>query len=178
MGFYKFSTYSANSESGSSRSNSKTEDKLKENKPNNLDKQYYSFLKWFVGFTDGEGNFLISIDRGYVRFRFKISMHIDNLEALNLIKSKLNVGNVTIEKSRNRCSFVVQDFTEIKNVICPIFIQFPLLTSKRLDFQDFFKAIEIKNKKYLSSSDKEKIISLKNGMNSRAEREKYLKVFL
>ena len=42
--------------------------------------------------------------------------HIDNLEALNFIKSKLNVGNVTIEKSRNRCSFVVQDFTEIKDM--------------------------------------------------------------
>jgi hypothetical protein len=41
-------------------------------------------------------------------------MHIDNLEALNIIKSKLNVGNVTIEKSKNRCSFVVQDFTEIR----------------------------------------------------------------
>ena len=27
------------------------------------------------------GNFLISLDRGYIRFIFKISMHIDNLEA-------------------------------------------------------------------------------------------------
>lgn len=31
--------------------------------------------------------------------------------------------------------------------MCPIFIQFPLLTSKRLDFKDFYQAIEIKNKK-------------------------------
>lgn len=45
-------------------------------------------------------NFLISLDRGYIRFRFKICKHIDNLEALNMIKSKLNVGNVTIEKSK------------------------------------------------------------------------------
>ena len=46
-------------------------------------------------------------------------MHIDNLEAtgpplagraLNIIKSKLNIGKITIEKDRNRCSFVVQDF--------------------------------------------------------------------
>jgi len=96
-------------------------------------------------------------------------MHIDNLEALNIIKSKLNVGNVTIEKSRNKCSFVVQNFTEIKDVICPIFIQFPLLTSKRLDFQDFYQAVQIKNKKNLSYADKERIISLKNGMNSQRE---------
>jgi len=37
------------------------------------------FLQWFSGFTDAEGNFLISIDRNYVRFRFKISLHIDDL---------------------------------------------------------------------------------------------------
>jgi hypothetical protein len=41
-------------------------------------------------------------------------MHIDSVGVLNLIKSKLGVGNVTIEKSKNRCSFVVQDFTEIR----------------------------------------------------------------
>lgn len=137
-----------------------------------LDRENYSnssFLRWFAGFTDGEGNFLISLDRGFIRFRFKICMHIDNLEALNIIKSKLKVGNVTVEKDRNICSFVVQNFTEIKDVICPIFIQFPLLTSKRLDFQDFHKAVLIKNKNYLSDTDKERIISLKNGMNSKRE---------
>jgi hypothetical protein len=96
-------------------------------------------------------------------------MHIDNLEGLNIIKSKLNIGKIMIEKDRNRCSFVVQDFLEIRDVICPIFIQFPLLTSKNLDFQDFYKAVLIKNKKNLSQADKDKIISLKNGMNSQRE---------
>ena len=37
----------------------------------------------------------------------------------------------------------------------------PLLTSKKLDFQDFHKAVLIKNKNHLSLSDKEKIILLK-----------------
>ncbi|KAG0122699.1 hypothetical protein HOY82DRAFT_641443 [Tuber indicum] len=99
-------------------------------------------------------NFLISLDRGYIRFSFKIS--------LNTIKSILNVGNVTVEKRRNRCSFLVQDFSEIKDVICPIFLQFPLLTN-------FHQAVLIKNKKFLSNIDKNRIISLKNGMNSKRE---------
>ncbi|KAJ3213411.1 hypothetical protein HK099_007407 [Clydaea vesicula] len=94
-------------------------------------------------------------------------MHINNIEALKIIKSLLNVGNVTVEENRNCCSFVVQDFTEIKDVICPIFLQYPLLTSKNLDFKDFYKAIIIKNKNNLSLTDKEKIILLKNGMNSK-----------
>ncbi len=84
-------------------------------------------------------------------------MHIDNLEALNTIKSILNVGNITVENNKNCCSFVVQDFTEIRDVICPIFLQCPLLTSKKLDFQDFHKAVLIK-KSHLSLTDKEKII--------------------
>lgn len=171
MGFNNFFSTSSSYESINSITNNKSSENIKENKPNSSDKEYKSFLKWFVGFTDGEGNFLISIDREYFRFRFKITMHIDNLEVLNIIKSKLNIGKIVIEESRNRCSFVVQDFIEIKDVICPIFIEFSLLTSKRLDFQDFYQAVQIKNKQKqkLSDTDKEKIISLKNGMNSQRE---------
>jgi hypothetical protein len=128
-----------------------------------------SFLNWLTGFTDAEGNFLVNLDRGYIRFRFKISMHIDNLEALNTIKSILKIGSVTVDKDKRYCSFVVQNFSDIRDVICPIFVQFPLLTCKRLDFQDFYKAVLIKNKNHLSHADKNRIILLKNGMNSNRE---------
>lgn len=143
--------------------------KFKERKQDSSGKfeEHYSFLNWLAGFTDAEGNFLIFLDRGYIRFRFNITMHIDNLEVLNLIKSILNVGSVVVEEKR--CSFVVQDFSEIIDVVCPIFVQFPLLTSKRLDFKDFHEALLIKNKNYLSDADKEQIISIKNGMNSKRE---------
>lgn len=159
MGFNRFSTLSPL--------------KLKEVKSNSSGKfdfkEHSSFLSWLAGFTDAEGNFMIILDRGHIRFRFKITMHIDNLEALNLIKSILNEGSVVVEKNRNRCSFVVQDFAAIRDVICPIFTQFPLLTTKRFDFQDFKKAVQIKNKNYLSDADKKRIISLKDGMNSKRE---------
>jgi hypothetical protein len=127
------------------------------------------FLYWFSGFTDAEGNFLITIDRQYVRFRFKIALHIDDVEVLNTIKSNLIVGTVTLESSRNRCSYIVQDYGEIKNVICPIFNVFPLHTSKRLDFENFFEAVFIKDKKKLSNTDMSKIVSLKHTMNTKRE---------
>jgi hypothetical protein len=159
MGIYKFSTISP-----------LLFTEVITNNPKKIDfKEQSSFLNWLTGFTDAKGNFLIILDRGYIRFRFKISMHIDNLEALKTIKSKLNIGNVTTDKDRNYCYFVVQDFSDIKNVICPIFEKFPLLTSKRLDFQDFHKAVLIKNRNNLSNTDKERIIFLKNGMNSKRE---------
>ena len=126
---------------------------------------------------------MINLDRESVRFRFKINMHIDNLDALNTIISILQIGSVTVNKDKNYCSFVVQDFSQIRDIICPIFVQFPLLTSKKLDFQDFHKAVLIKNKNHLSphmgESDKNKIILLKNGMNSSPiGGEKFLQIFL
>jgi len=129
------------------------------------------FLFWFSGFTDAEGNFLITLDRSFVKFRFKISLHIDDIEVLNTIKSQLNIGRVTVEISRDRCSFIVEKYADIRNVICPIFNSYPLHTSKRLDFEDFNKAVLIKDyiSKTLSDAEMERIISLKNGMNSNRE---------
>lgn len=127
------------------------------------------FLFWFSGFTDGEGNFSISLDRTYIRFRFKINLHIDDLQVLKVIKSNLNIGIITIDENRSSCAFVVQSFSELKDILCPIFLNFPLHTTKKLDFQDFYSAILIKAKSKngnLSDSDKVKILSIKSGMNS------------
>ena len=156
MGFCHLST------NCNKNSNVRTEDNVLKNVSS-------EFLYWFSGFTDAEGNFLISIDRQYVRFRFKISLHIDDVEVLNTIKSNLNVGTVTLESSRNRCSYIIQNYEEIKNIICPIFNAFPLHTSKKLDFENFAQAVFIKDNKILSGTDMSKIVSLKNTMNTKRE---------
>jgi len=104
-----------------------------------IEKDDFFFL--FSGFTDTEGNFLITIDRSFVKFRFKISLHIYDIEALNIIKSKLNIGRVTVEINRDRCSFIVKKYDEIRNVICPLFKSYSLHRSKRLDFEYFNKAV-------------------------------------
>lgn len=183
MGLRRLISYYFSSNGNQSATTPTSPANLKEN----LDKsmlnfeEHSSFLKWLVGFTDAEGNFSIFSDKGYIRFRYKITMHIDNLNVLKYIHHILGVGNVVIEEApcgapkgsqgpppgRNRCSFVVQDFASIRDVICPIFVQYPLITSKILDFQDFHKAVILKNKSHLSDADKKHIIYLKNGMNSK-----------
>ena len=138
------------------------------------------FLYWFSGFTDAEGNFLITLGgrspRNYVKFRFKISLHIDDVEVLNIIKSNLGIGNIVIENSRNRCSFVIERYEDIKDVICVIFKNFPLHTSKKLDFEDFYQAVLVKDKKNLSNAELDRILSLKNGMNSKREKFTYFTI--
>jgi len=156
MGFCHLST------NCNKNSNVRTEDNLLKNVSS-------EFLYWFSGFTDAEGNFLISIDRQYVKFRFKISLHMDDVEVLNTIKSNLNVGTVTLESSRNRCSYIIMNYEDIKNIICTIFKAFPLHTSKRLDFENFSQAVFIKDNKKLSDVGMSKIVSLKNTMNIKRE---------
>jgi hypothetical protein len=127
------------------------------------------FLHWFSGFTDAEGNFLIIMDRSYVKLRFKISLHLDDLKVLQIIQSNLNIGRIVEEQNRNRCSFIVEDVSGI-NTICSIFNNYPLHTSKKLDFQDFYEALLIRTKnKKLSDSNIERILYLKNNMNSKRE---------
>ena len=126
------------------------------------------FLYWFSGFTDAEGNFLITLGgrspRNYVKFRglrpLKISLHIDDVEVLNTIKSNLGIGNIVIENSRNRCSFVIERYEDIKDVICVIFKNFPLHTSKKLDFEDFYQAVLVKDKKKI-------YLNPRGGLNTR-----------
>jgi len=136
---------------------------------NNSVNKNNEFLHWFSGFADGEGNFLISIDRSYVKLRFKICLHIDDLKVLQVIQSNLNIGRITVEEARSRCSFIVEDISGI-NTICSIFNNYPLHTSKKLDFQDFYEALLIRTKeKIISPANLEKILCLKNGMNSQRE---------
>lgn len=124
-----------------------------------------SFLKWLSGFVDGEGCFMINIDpRGNVSFSFKIELHIDDIEILQLIQLRLGVGNVN--SGGNYASYNVGAFSDIANVIVPTFEEFSLKTVKALDFADFAKAVKIELKSpKLIAEDLKSIRALKKGMN-------------
>lgn len=73
----------------------------------------------------------------------------------------------------NRCSFIVEDISGI-STICSIFNNYPLHTSKKLDFNNFYEVLLIKTKnKNLSvgcaPANMERILFLKNNMNSKRE---------
>ena len=68
-------------------------------------------------------------------FRFRIRVHVDDIEVLNKIKKNLGIGVIRIEG--NSALFVVSDLNSIREVLLPIFANFPLLTVKALDLDDF-----------------------------------------
>ena len=127
-----------------------------------------NWIQWFVGFTDGEGNFHISLDskKSFVRFRFKIALHADDLNVLKNIQSKLGIGSARLESDGKTAVFVVQNLDQSKNVLIPIFDRYNLQSVKVLDYLSFKEAIDIKeNSGKLSNDQFNRIQSIKESMN-------------
>lgn len=105
-----------------------------------------TFLQWFVGFTDAEGNFILNplkntkLDISRFSFMFKITLHQDDEAVLKYINDKLGIGGVRYYKKE--CIFNVTDKEGIALLIS-IFDKYNLNTTKHLDFLDFKEAFYI-----------------------------------
>jgi len=88
------------------------------------------FIEWFVGFIDGEGNFMIGSDtRGKsTRFNFRFMIGLDDKPLLDFIQNNLGVGIVNTNKDNTVSYFIISDTSVLKSVIIPIFDQFSLNT--------------------------------------------------
>ena len=118
-----------------------TPTKLMGNKNINKDQ----FNERFVGFTEAEGNFTISIDnRGPLKnfnFRFTIGLHIDDEPLLLFIRDKLGCGKVSTDKDNASSYFIISDTSDLKSIFLPIMDRFPLNTTKFLFYLDFKKVL-------------------------------------
>ena len=137
----------------------------------------FLFMLWLVGFTDGEGTFSVEINKrtdmktGYqVQISYIITQHGRDLDLLLKIKNNLNnSGEIKLNRGKNGGNvyqYRVRNIETIKNLIIPIFSNFPLKTMKNLDFQDFKLVAElIEKKEHLTPEGIEKIRKIKEGMN-------------
>jgi hypothetical protein len=129
------------------------------------------FIEWFVGFTDAEGCFYIQPNKTKTSFQlvFHIELHIDDIDVLYKIVEILGVGRVIKIKGRNSAKLYIYKFDDIIKVLIPIFQEFPLQTTKYLDFISFLEIALIKN---LSSSSKRSLkISESDIMNIKKLKE-------
>jgi hypothetical protein len=91
---------------------------------------------------------------------FQICLHINHLNTLKLIQSKLHCGLISINK--NQCNFFVNDIFSIINVILPIFYYFKLNSSKILLFNILKIAAKLMvRKEHLTIAGKNKLIQLR-----------------
>jgi hypothetical protein len=76
------------------------------------------------------------------------------------------VGRVSIDTKEKSASFDVKRLEDIKNVIIPHFIKYPLRTTKLIDFTLWQQCVELMYKKeHLTESGLHKILSLKSVLN-------------
>ena len=132
-------------------------------------KKNFNFEKWLIGFTDGDGSFVIYKTKNTYSLAFKISQHKYNKRILYYIKKNIGVGNVNEEKNTNMAQYSVYSREKLKKYIIPIFDKYPLLSRKYFNYKKFKEAFNILENIDLSFKEKneliEKIIILKPDIN-------------
>lgn len=113
------------------------------------------FCSWLTGITDGDGTFSIVNQNGKWNLTFKISQSKYNLRLLYYIKKRLGVGSVNEEKNTEMANYRIRDRKVLKQVIFPIFDQFPLLTSKQFNYERFKKAYDILENPIITKFEKD-----------------------
>ncbi len=138
--------------------------------------------QWVTGIIDSEGNFSVSIqetnNKPKVSLALKVTQKEHSKGILLDLKNYFGCGNIYIDnKKENAYKFSVNKIEDILTKVIPHLDNYPLLTSKNLDYLDFKKvALLMKDKVHLEDVKVIQVIK-KNMNNSRSfeERWSYLK---
>ena len=107
----------------------------------NLRKPSEDFLKWFIGFSEGEGSFIIA-KRGDLAF--VITQSTTDIKSLNYIKENLGFGNVIKQSvKQNTHRFVIQDLKNLY-LICLIFNGNMVFPTRKARFLIFLSSLNEK----------------------------------
>jgi len=131
---------------------------------------------WLAGFVDGEGAFMIHPvirKRGYIRkdgssqeshecdVKFQIKLRVDDIQILQEIKKHLACGKVIVcQRSKSKGGFentkpvaiyLVTVYSDLYNIIVPLFEKYPLRAKKAQDFEIWKDAVAIAYQAKLSS---------------------------
>ena len=83
------------------------------------------------------------------------------------IQRCLGCGTIFKIPEKSRVNFVVVKLTDITNIFIPIFNKYPLIGSKKLNFLDFCKVVEImESGAHLTPKGLEEIRKIKASMNT------------
>lgn len=128
---------------------------------------------YVTGFVDGEGCFLISfslrskIKLGIeVRPSFSVSQHKRSQDIIFFLQRFFRCGGVRFSKKDQNYKFEVRNIQELMKIIIPHFKKYPLMTSKKDEFERFARICElIHSNKHLSVEGLQEIIKLSEKLN-------------
>ncbi len=127
---------------------------------------------WIAGFVDGEGSFHIDIYRfskmrhGYqIRVVFAITLHKDDIKALEKIRNFFGFGNITIQRSTS-VQYRVTSFQDCVKIM-KFFEKNRLQAKKYFDFLLWSDCIKkMQAKKHLRLDGIKEIEHIRNKLNS------------
>lgn len=128
---------------------------------------------WIAGFTSGDGSFKVirkvskTHKSGYqIYLLFEITQNLRDELLLRALINQLGCGGYSYDSINNTGVYSVSRFTDILNIIIPLFIEYEISGVKALDFQDWCKIAEIiKVGGHLTPQGSSKIFEIKSGMN-------------
>ena len=134
---------------------------------------------WFVsGFVDGEGSFLVSFSIRKkmkvgieARPSFALAQHKRNKEIIIGLQRFFQCGGVRFNNHDQTYKFEVRGLNDLVEKIFPHFEQYPLLTSKKTDFETLRQVCRLmKENRHLSVSGMKQVIELAYRMNNLGAR--------
>lgn len=135
--------------------------------PNELNPNYVT------GFTDAEGCFCPTIFKvkaskiGWTaQLFFSISLKKADKAILDRIQCFFGVGKIKYEKNNDAFTYCVSNMKDLREVIIPHFLKYPLITQKQADFELFKSVAELINKKeHLTIEGLQKIVNIRASIN-------------
>jgi hypothetical protein len=105
---------------------------------------------WVSGFVDGEGSFMVSIQRDIsykhkerVKLNFSITQHTNNILLLYLLEFHFLCGGVHKGGRDGMSRYQTGSLSDINNIIIPFFDAYPLQGIKAMDYADFRKVAQM-----------------------------------
>ena len=156
-------------------------------------------IGWIVGFVDGEGCFSINfikqpdrqeqtrVRRGYktryqVAHEFAVVQGIKSLDCLKKMQEFFGVGSLYINKrydnhKEHLYRLCVRRREDLMKVIIPFFQRYPLRTTKRGDFENFVRCMQmIEKDEHLQTEGLIKIAKITETMNHKKSKTDMIRI--
>ena len=134
---------------------------------------------YISGFVDGEGCFCVSFQPGdrhrfgwEVRPSFSVSQNAERAELLYVIQDKWGCGFIRPDRSDKTLKFEVRNLGSLVAQVLPHFRMYPLMSSKRADFDRFARICELVSEgEHLEQKGFEQIVRIAMEMNPSGKRK-------
>ena len=109
---------------------------------------------YLSGYTDGEGCFCVTFNRSNrhkfgwdIRPSFSVSQNGERSEVLRIFQETFECGTIRPDRSDKTLKYEVRSVDDLVKRIIPHFRKYPLLSSKRADFEMFAQLCELMHQK-------------------------------